>query len=90
MEVVRAMLSQITTSFHPEVFIDFIKGYPQVLLLMSVGFILHFMPSHIEDYTCKLVIDSPFVLKVSYMLLIIFIVIQIKSSEIQPFIYFQF
>jgi D-alanyl-lipoteichoic acid acyltransferase DltB (MBOAT superfamily) len=90
MEIVKAMLTQITTSFHPEVFIDFIKGYPYVLLLMILGFILHFLPSNIEDYTRKLVVESPFVLKVTYMLLIVFIVIQIKSSEIQPFIYFQF
>lgn len=90
MTVVSAMLTQITTSFHPEIFKDFIQGYPYILLLMAIGFTLHFIPRSVELQTQQLVIKSPFILKVTYLLVIILIVIQIKSSEIQPFIYFQF
>ncbi len=90
MVVVKAMLTQITTAFHPEIMGDFIKGYPYILMLMALGFILHFIPANIENYTRQLVVKSPFVLKVAYLVVIVFIVIQIKSSEIQPFIYFQF
>jgi hypothetical protein len=90
MTVVRAMLTQITTDFHPEVFLEFLKGYPYVLMLMVLGYILHFIPSDIENHAQQLVIRSPFVLKVAYLVVIVFIVVQIKSSEIQPFIYFQF
>ncbi len=90
MTVVNAMLTQITTDFHPEILADFIKGYPYVLMLMVVGFILHFIPSDVENSAQQLVIKSPFVLKVAYLLVIVFVVVQIKSSEIQPFIYFQF
>ena len=90
MTVVKTMLTQITTAFHPEIFSDFINGYPYILMLMVLGYILHFIPSKIENYTQHLVIKSPFVLKVAYLVIIIFVVIQIKSSEIQPFIYFRF
>jgi D-alanyl-lipoteichoic acid acyltransferase DltB (MBOAT superfamily) len=90
MAVVKSMLTQITTDFHPEILTDFIKGYPYVLMLMLLGYILHFIPSGIENQAQQLVIKSPFVLKVAYLLVVVFIVIQIKSSEIQPFIYFQF
>jgi alginate O-acetyltransferase complex protein AlgI len=90
MTVVRSMLSQITFSFHPEIFRDFVKGYPIILFLMVLGYILHFIPSNIEDYFQQLVIRSSFMLKVTYLALIIFVVIQTKSSEIQPFIYFRF
>ena len=90
MAVVNAMLTQITTAFHPEILGDFIKGYPYILMLMAFGYLLHFIPSHIELQTQQLVVKSPFVLKVAYLLVIVFVVIQIKSSEIQPFIYFQF
>ncbi len=69
---------------------DFIKGYPYILMLMALGYILHFIPSHIENYAQQIVIKSPFVLKVAYLVVIVLVVIQIKSSEIQPFIYFQF
>ncbi len=90
MTSVKAMLTQITTSFHPEIISDFIKGYPYVLMLMVLGYMLHFIPTNIENYTRQLVIKSPFALKIGYLLVIVLIVIQIKSSEIQPFIYFQF
>jgi len=90
MTVVKAMLTQITTAFHPEIIVGFIKGYPYILMLMLLGFILHFIPSDIENHIQQLVVKSPFVFKVTYLFVIIFIVIQIKSSEIQPFIYFQF
>jgi D-alanyl-lipoteichoic acid acyltransferase DltB (MBOAT superfamily) len=90
MAVVNEMLTQITTAFHPEIVAELIKGYPYILMLMVVGYILHFIPTNIENYTQQLVVKSPFVLKVTYLLVVVFIVIQIKSSEIQPFIYFQF
>ena len=90
MEVVKVMLVQITTSFHGEIIPDFIKGYPYVLMLMALGFFLHFVPSKFEESTQQLVIKSPFVLKIAYLIIIVLVVIQIKSSEIQPFIYFQF
>jgi len=90
MTVVKSVLTQITTAFHAGIFADFVKGYPYILMLMVLGYILHFIPSSIEKYTEQLVIKSPFILKVTYLLVIVFIVIQIKSSEIQPFIYFQF
>jgi alginate O-acetyltransferase complex protein AlgI len=90
MSVVNAMLTQIGTAFHAEVLPDFLKGYPYVLALMALGFVLHFLPSRLEDRTRLLVARSPFFLKVAYLVLIVFVVIQIKSSEIQPFIYFQF
>ena len=90
MEVVNVMLVQITTSFHAEIIPDFIKGYPYVLMLMALGFFLHFVPSKFEESTQQLVIKSPFVLKIAYLIIIVLVVIQIKSSEIQPFIYFQF
>ena len=90
MAVVSAMLTQITTDFHPEILADFIQGYPYVLMLMLLGYILHFIPSGIENQARELVVKSPFVLKVAYLVAIVLVVIQIKSSEIQPFIYFQF
>ena len=90
MEVVASVLSQIVTAFHPEIIGEFINGYTMVFGLMILGFILHFMPVKIEKITENAVVSSPFPLKVLYLSLIIFIVIQVKSAEIQPFIYFQF
>lgn len=90
LKTVNSIITQIFTAFHPEVFTEFLNGYPLVSALMLLGYILHFVPRSAEQFTEKLVTASPLVLKVVYLFIIIFIVIQIKSSEIQPFIYFQF
>lgn len=90
MEVVGLLLNQIATSFHPEIIGEFVNGYTLVLGLMILGFVLHFIPASIEKFAERFVTSSPFPLKVLYLSLIIFIVIQVKSAEIQPFIYFQF
>jgi D-alanyl-lipoteichoic acid acyltransferase DltB (MBOAT superfamily) len=90
MEIVSQVLHQIFMNFHPEIIGNFIEGYKLVVILMLSGFILHFIPKRIENSFGSLVNRSPFVLKVVYLSLIIILVIQIRSSEIQPFIYFQF
>jgi len=84
------ILQQIVHNFHPEVLSQFLQGYPLVSVLMVLGYLLHFMPKKLEIMSEKYITASPFVLKVVYLSLVIFMVIQIKSSEIQPFIYFQF
>jgi len=90
MQTVNAVLYQIFNSFHPEIILDFVKGYSLVTALIIIGFALHFMSRKTEQAAENFVIRSPFILKLVYLSLIIFLVIQIKSSEIQPFIYFQF
>ena len=90
MEIVGQVLTQIASNFHPEIIGEFLSGYKLVVLFMFTGYLLHFMPASLELKTEKLVSRSPFILKIVYLSLIIFLVIQIKSSEIQPFIYFQF
>jgi len=90
MQTVGTILTQIFTAFHSEIFGDYIIGYPLVSLFMLTGFVLHFTSRKTEQKVENLVIRSPFILKLLYLSLIIFLVIQIKSSEIQPFIYFQF
>jgi len=84
------MLERIFTVFEPELFIDLITGYKGVFILMLIGYTLHFIPSKIELKFHNLIIKSPLVAKSLYITAIIWLVIQVKSSDIQPFIYFQF
>ncbi|MDR0873042.1 MAG: MBOAT family protein [Prevotellaceae bacterium] len=90
MSIAGEILQQIGTAFHSEIFFDFVKGYSFVLALMATGYILHFLPRSSENYVQKRFIGTPLVVKICYIVIIIFAVIQMKSSEIQPFIYFQY
>ena len=84
------MLKQIFTAFHPEVFMQLIEGYWKVFVLMGIGYLLHFAPDSWQDACCRGVVKLPLLGKALLLVVLIYLVIQIKSSDIQPFIYFQF
>lgn len=84
------MLNQIFTAFNPQLFPQLVEGYWQVFALMLLGFLLHFAPDKWENGVCNGIIKLPFIGKVLLMLGVIYLVLQMKSTEIQPFIYFQF
>ncbi len=84
------LLTQIFTSFHGELLPQLFEGYWKVFSLISLGFVMHFMPDRYENRLCNCVIQMPFVAKVIMVVLFIYVVIQMKGSDVQPFIYFQF
>ncbi|RGM49734.1 MULTISPECIES: MBOAT family O-acyltransferase [Bacteroides] len=84
------MLEQIFTTFRPQLFPQLISGYREVFVLMGLGYFLHFLPDSWEQTCCKVVIRLPLFGKALLIIGMIYLIIQMKSSEIQPFIYFQF
>lgn len=85
-----SMIKQIVTNFQPQLITQLVEGYWRVFALMLVGFLLHFAPAKWESAFSAKVISLPLWGNVLLMLLLIYLVIQVKSSEVQPFIYFQF
>ncbi|WP_236676113.1 MBOAT family O-acyltransferase [Chryseolinea lacunae] len=90
LEIVGQMLSQITTNFNVGVLGEFITGYKGVLLLMLLGYVLHFMPKSLELEIESTVSRLPLVAQAAGLTAVIVLVLQIKSAGVQPFIYFQF
>ncbi|GJQ61973.1 MAG: alginate O-acetyltransferase [Melioribacteraceae bacterium] len=84
------MIQQILFYFHGGVFWQFIEGYTAVFIMMIIGFALHFTPERYEVVMEKLVTRSPMIVKALILVAVIWLVAQVKSSDIQPFIYFQF
>lgn len=81
---------QIFNNFQPQLFAQILTAYSPVLLLIGIGFVLHAMPPIVDEWVQLQVIKSPLILKSILLTIIIWIVIQTKSAEVQPFIYFQF
>ncbi len=90
METVGEMLNQIFFHFNVGLLSDFVSGYKVVLMLMTVGYILHFIPRDAELAAQETVTSMPLAGKAAFMISVIILVIQTKASGIQPFIYFQF
>jgi len=90
MEVARQMIIQILFHFSPQVLVEFIRGYWTELVLILLGYVLHFLPRSFDRAAEQWTIRLPLVGKALLLLAVIFISIQTKSADIQPFIYFQF
>ncbi|WP_298065087.1 MBOAT family O-acyltransferase [uncultured Rikenella sp.] len=90
MEVAGQVFSQIFTAFHPEIFFDFVTGYRWVVLLMATGYLLHFASARIEARTMQIVQRLPIVLYAAMLTGLIWLIMQMRNGDVQPFIYFQF
>jgi D-alanyl-lipoteichoic acid acyltransferase DltB (MBOAT superfamily) len=90
MEKAGEMLTQIFTRFEPGVFLQFVSGYRLIFILMVTGYIIHFMPEKIDLAIRRKVTVMPLWAKTALLCIALFAVIQMKSAEIVPFIYFQF
>ena len=84
------MLRQIFTDFHPELFLQVVEGYWFVFALIAFGYLTHFVPVSWERLAVRTLKNGTVILDAVVIAVVIYLVIQVKSSEIQPFIYFQF
>lgn len=90
LETVSDMARQIATQFHPEVFMQFIEGYPTVLAAILFGYILHYTPHKWSVRLQNSLERVPLIGKAIVFAIFIFLVLQVRSSEVVPFIYLQF
>ena len=84
------MLSRIVSDFHPELFQSVVWGYRYVFLLILIGYLVHFLPAGVEQFFTRCFARGGVLLSALAVAVVVYIVIQVKSSTIQPFIYFQF
>lgn len=90
MRTVALMLHQIFYDFNAPVIPQAIAGYASVFMMILAGYVLHFVPGRVDTLAQRLVTRVPLAMQVLLLAAMIWGVMQIKSSDIQPFIYFQF
>ncbi len=90
MDTAWSLLQQIGLHFHPEIFPQFITGYSGVFSLLLLGYLLHFLPSSIRRGAGRAVVRAPYLVQLLLFIVLLFFIVQIKSADVQPFIYFQF
>jgi len=84
------VVSQIFAFFQAGVFMQFVKAYPMIILLMVIGYVLHFLPEAWEKWTENFVVKMPIVVQALLLTAMILLVVQFKFAGLQPNIYFQF
>ena len=90
MQTVQLMLHQIFENFNAPMIPQVLAGYASVFALIAAGYVLHLLPGRVDALAQRIVVHAPLVLQVMMAAAMIWCVMQIKSSDIQPFIYFQF
>ena len=90
METANMVIHRIANYFHPELMLEMIVSYKNVFAIMLFGYIMHWLPSKFKEFYISLFDRSPIYLKAAYTVIIIIIVYQSISSDLQPFVYFQF
>lgn len=90
MQSVHSILNQIFFNFKFSLAGEIINSYRIVFGLILTALLFHWLPASFKDIYKNAFISSPLYFKVISIVIVVFIIYQAKSSEIQPFIYFQF
>lgn len=90
MDVVNGMLHQIGTNMDLSIIPEALVAYKLVFLVMLFGFVIHWLSQKWKDRIMNWFIDSPLWLQAVIASVVVIIVYQSVSADMQPFIYFQF
>jgi D-alanyl-lipoteichoic acid acyltransferase DltB (MBOAT superfamily) len=93
MQKANAVIARIGTIFNGEQlkqFPEILSAYGHIFALMLVAYIIHWLPKSFKTKYQNWFINMHWSLKVLIAVVIAFILYQAKSSDVQPFIYFQF
>ena len=90
LQIALDMLHQIFTFFHGAVFFQFVVGYWKVFALMVLGYAMHFVPREIDFKIQGIITEMPVVAQALLIAVMILIIFQAESAQLQPFIYFKF
>ncbi|MFT6197624.1 MAG: D-alanyl-lipoteichoic acid acyltransferase DltB (MBOAT superfamily) [Nonlabens sp.] len=76
--------------WNPQEWWTVLNGYHNVSIVLLIGFLWHFIPQKAQDRQLLLFHKIPLVGKMLLFTVVIWVISATASSEIQPFIYFQF
>ena len=84
------MLHQIGTNMDLSIIPEALVAYKLVFLVMLFGFVIHWLSQKWKDRIMNWFIDSPLWLQAVIAAITVIVVYQSITSDMQPFIYFQF
>jgi alginate O-acetyltransferase complex protein AlgI len=90
MDIVGAMFTQLGKGIEWDLVPAISSSYKLVFILILIGFVFHWLSSSFKEFFRGLFIKAHWTVKMTICLIVILIVYQSLSAEMQPFIYFQF
>lgn len=90
LSLTQVMVENMLFRFSPELLPGVIVAYRYVFMLIALALMFHFMPQSWNLRAIRFIERIGVVGSALLLVTIIYVVIQIKTSSVQPFIYFQF
>jgi dolichyl-phosphate-mannose--protein O-mannosyl transferase len=90
MDRVNAMLFQLTHSMDLSVIPAVLGSFKLVFAVLIFGYVLHWLPQAWKDRWMNWFIRIPHWVKAVFVVGLVFLIYQTQTSDLQPFIYFQF
>ena len=90
MEGVNQWFAQVAHNMDWDSAMSIIRHNNIPLAIIVIGYITHWLPQHWKDYVEYVFAQSHYTVKVAITLVVVLICYQAYSTDIQPFIYFQF
>ncbi len=85
-KIILQILSQFKRHQIPQVSM----AYYKIFAIMIFAFIVHILPARFKNFYKEIFIHSHHILKIIAIIVVIFIIYQVRTADIQPFVYFQF
>jgi D-alanyl-lipoteichoic acid acyltransferase DltB (MBOAT superfamily) len=90
MEKANQLIHQVTHEFNFAIIPEVLWSYRLVFGVMALGYFTHWVPSRWKLSLINGFIRTPLWVKALITVLVVFIIYQSWSADLQPFIYFQF
>jgi D-alanyl-lipoteichoic acid acyltransferase DltB (MBOAT superfamily) len=90
METAFSIINNIATRLDLSLAVNIFYQYATTFVILALGFTVHWMPTNWKETYRGAFIKIPVYAKVAIALVCCLLIYQFKTSEIQPFIYFQF
>jgi len=84
------LIHQIQHNFTPEIIPDAAMAFWKVFAVMVFGYIVHWLPSSFKTWYKNTFIKASTPVQILISFVVVIILYQVVSSDMQPFIYFQF
>lgn len=84
------VIDRIMYEFRPHIFTQWLNSYTAVAFLIAFGYLIHWLPERAGRGFEYVLRRSPWVFQSLLLAVVIWLLFQARSADIQPFIYFQF
>lgn len=90
LEDVGMMWHQIIYDFHLSVAPQFVEGYLTIVIAIVGALFVHLLPARVGETALSIFRRTPILLQALLLAVVLLVVIQVRQSDIVPFIYLQY